>query len=58
MVLTTREGIEFYEYNASFNKCSPDHVFDLKVCVGGVKMIAKDPVNHLSQIRSPIVPEK
>ena len=44
--------------NASFNKCSPDHVLDLKICVGDVKMIAKDPVNYLSQIWSPIVPEK
>ena len=59
MVLTTiREGIEFYEYNASFTKCPPDHVLDLKICVGDVKMITEDPVNHLSQIRSPIVPEK
>ena len=58
MVLTTREGIEFYDCNASFNKIPPDHVLDLKICVRDVKMIAKNPVNHLSQIWSPIVPEK
>ena len=58
IVLIERAGIEFYEYNASFNKRPPDHVLDLEICVGDVKMVAKDPVNHLSQIWSPIVPEK
>ena len=38
--------------------CPPDYVLNLKICVGDVKMIAKDPVNYLSQIWSPIVPEK